>query len=72
MNTTALHHCNVKNVRIWLFFAPLVAFGGTSVLGDFILLRGTNPILRTFLGGTLRKKNTLYMKYDNEEMNTFK
>ena len=29
----------------------------TSVLGDFILLRGTNSILRTFY---LSKKNTLY------------
>ena len=60
LNTTALHHCNVNNLRFWLFFAPLVALGGTSVLGDFILLRGTISILRTFLGGTLRK-NTLYI-----------
>ena len=59
MNTTALHHCNVKNLRFWLFFAPLVALGGTSVLGDFILLRGTNSILRTFLGGTFRKKHSV-------------
>ena len=54
---TASLHCNVKNLRFWLFFAPLVALGGTSVLGDFILLRGTNSILRTFLGGTFRKKH---------------
>ena len=47
-------------LRFWLFFAPLVALGGTSVLGDFILSRGTNSILRTFLGGTFRK-NTLYL-----------
>ena len=37
--------------------APLVALGGTSVLGDFILLRGTSSILGTFLGGTFRKKH---------------
>ena len=52
-------HCNVKNLRLLLFFARLVALGGTSVLGDFILLRGTNSILKTFLGGTFRKENTL-------------
>ena len=57
------YHCNVKNLRFWLFLAPLVALGGTSVLGDFIQLRGTNSILRTFLCGTFQKKNTLYLHH---------
>ena len=38
----------------------MVALGGTSVLGDFILLRGTNSKLRTFLGGTFRKKHPVF------------
>ena len=32
-----------------------------SVLSDFILLRETNSILRTFLGGTFRKKTPCMM-----------
>ena len=42
-----------------------ISDSGYSLLasvGDFILLRGTNSILRTFLGGTFRK-STLYVMF---------
>ena len=58
MNNAALHHSdNVKILWLWLFFALLVALGGTSVLSHFLLLGGTSSILRTFRGGTSRKKH---------------
>ena len=38
---------------LFIFFATLVALGGTSVLSHFILLSRTNSILRTFLDGTI-------------------
>ena len=58
----------VKGVRHWVInlglkqqLWHLVALGGTSVHSDFILLRGTNSILRTFLGGSFRKKHPVYL-----------
>ena len=37
----------------------MIALAGTSVLSDFILLKGTNFILKTFWVGPF-EKNTLY------------
>ena len=53
----------MKILWLWLFFALLVALGGTSILRlrlrlrHFLQLSGTSSILRTFRGGTSWKKH---------------
>ena len=51
-------HCNQSSEQI-----KFTHLGGTSVLSHFLLLGGTSSILRTFRGGTSRKKHPVYV-YD--------
>ena len=48
---------DTKDDRFYHLLGGASSLGGTSVLSHFILLSGTNSILRTFLGGTIWKNH---------------